>query len=229
MNPTDLKERTARIPHMGDLIDLQLRRSRRAQAARPEPVYYFDVAGPMSYLAAELVERFLGQVEWVAIDGSAQRDADTDIVDGELTHAAAELHARALRLPLIWPEPFSDGGRRARRAASFACELGAGAAFALAAGRLAYCGGFDLDDPETLAEAAAAAGVPLAPCLDAAGETWRDDELRELGRTLWAQGVSEAPVISVGEHWFRGVAGLRAAGAQVRQAVSTQRPLAPAG
>ena len=74
-----------------------------------------------------------------------------------------------MRLPLIWPEPFSDGGRRARRAASFACELGAGAAFALAAGRLAYCGGFDLDDPETLAEAAAAAGVPLAPCLEAAG------------------------------------------------------------
>ncbi len=64
--------------------------------------------------------------------------------------------------PLIWPEPFADGGVRARRAASFACELGAGAAFALAAGRLAYCGGFDLDDPETLAEAAAAAGLPLA-------------------------------------------------------------------
>ena len=78
-----------------------------------------------------------------------------------------------MRLPLVWPEPFSDGGARARRAASFACELGAGAAFALAAGRLAYCGGYDLDDPEMLAEAAAAAGVPLTPCLEAAGETWR--------------------------------------------------------
>ena len=65
--------------------------------------------------------------------------------------------------------------------------------------------------------------MPLAPCLEAAGETWRDDELRELGRTLWAQGVSEVPVISVGEHWFRGVAGLMAAGAQLRQAVSAQR------
>ena len=95
---------------MGDLIDLQLRRTRRAQAACLEPVYYFDVTCPMSYLAAERVERSLGQVEWVAIDGSALRDADADIVDDELTHAAAELHARALRLPLIWPEPFSDGG-----------------------------------------------------------------------------------------------------------------------
>jgi 2-hydroxychromene-2-carboxylate isomerase len=212
---------------MGDLIDLQLRRTRRAQAVRLEPVFYFDVTCPMSYLAAERVERLLGQIDWVAIDGSALRGGDS--VDNDLTRAGAELQAQAMRLPLIWPEPFSDGGARARRAASFACELGAGAAFALAAGRLAYCGGFDLDDPETLAEAAAAAGVPLAPCLEAAAETWRDDELRELGRMLWAERVSEAPVISVGKHWFRGVAGLMTAGAQLRQAVSARRPLAPAG
>jgi 2-hydroxychromene-2-carboxylate isomerase len=214
---------------MGDLIDLQLRRTRRAQAVRVEPVYYFDVTGPMSYLAAEHVERTLGQIEWVAIDGSALRGADSNVFEDELSRAGAEAQAREMRLPLVWPEPFSDGGARARRAASFACELGAGAAFALAAGRLAYCGGFDLDDPETLAEAAAAAGVPLTPCLEAAGETWRDDELRELGRTLWSEGVSEVPVTSVGEDWFCGVAGLIAAGAHLRQAVSAQRPLAPAG
>ena len=153
---------------MGDLIDLQLRRARRAQAVRLEPVFYFDVTCPMSYLAAERVERSLGQIDWVAIDGSALRGGDADVIDDELTRAGAELQAQAMRLPLIWPEPFSDGGARARRAASFACELGAGAAFALAAGRLAYCGGFDLDDPETLAEAAAAAGVPLTACLEAA-------------------------------------------------------------
>jgi 2-hydroxychromene-2-carboxylate isomerase len=227
MKSTDLTKGAARIHGMGDLIDLQLRRTRLAQAICPEPVYYFDVTSPMSYLAAELVERSLGQIDWVAVQGSALRDAGA-IDDGQ-NHLGAELQARALRLPLIWPEPFSDGGRRARRAASFACELGAGAAFALAAGRLAYCGGFDLDDPETLAEAAAAAGVPLAPCLDAAGETWRDDELRELGRMLWSLGVSDLPVISVGQHWFRGVAGLMTAGAQLRQAFSTQHPLAPAG
>ena len=218
---------------MGDLIDLQLRRTKRAQAVRLEPVFYFDVTYPMSYLAAERVERPLGQIDWVAIDGSALRGGDSDVIDNDLTRAGAELQAQAqaqaMRLPLIWPEPFSHGGARARRAASFACELGAGAAFALAAGRLAYCGGFDLDDPETLAEAAAAAGVPLTPCLEAAVETWRDDELRELGRALWAEGVSEVPVISVGKHWFRGVAGVMTAGAQLRQAVSTQRPLVPAG
>jgi 2-hydroxychromene-2-carboxylate isomerase len=214
---------------MGDLIDFQLRRARRAQVASPAPVYYFDVTGPMSYLAAEQIERSLGQIEWVAVDGSALRGSESDAGNDDLTRAGAERHARALRLPLIWPEPFTDGGTRARRAASFACELGAGAQFALAAGRLAYCGGFDLDDPETLAEAAAAAGVPLTPCLEAAGEDWRDDELCELGRTLWSQGVSDVPAISVGEHWYSGVDGLMGADAQLRQTVNAQRPLAPAG
>jgi 2-hydroxychromene-2-carboxylate isomerase len=214
---------------MGDLIDLQLRRTRRAKSACAEPVYYFDVTCPMSYLAAERVERLLGQIEWVAVDGAAIRGDQPGADNDEMTRTAAELHALALGVPLIWPEPFADGGVRARRAASFACELGAGAAFALAAGRLAYCGGFDLDDPETLAEAAAAAGVPLTSCLEAASEDWRDDEQRELGRTLSAEGVCEAPVISVGEHWFGGVTGLMAASAQLREAVSAQRPMAPAG
>ena len=36
-------------------------------------------------------------------------------------------------------------------------EGGRGAGFVLAASRLAFCGGFDLEDPEILAEAAAAA------------------------------------------------------------------------
>jgi 2-hydroxychromene-2-carboxylate isomerase len=214
---------------MGDLIDLQLRRTRRVQVARTEPVYYFDVTSPMSYLAAERVERSLGQVEWVAIDGSAVRGEEPGVADDELIRTRAELHAQALRLPLLWPEPFADGGVHARRAASFACELGAGAAFALAAGRLAYCGGFDLDNPETLAEAAAASGVPLTVCLEAAGEQWRDDEQRELGRALWSHGVSEAPAISIGEQWFGGITGLMAAGAQLRQEVAAQRPLAPFG
>ena len=47
------------------------------------------------------------------------------------------------------------------RVAALAAERGRAAPFVLAAGRLAFCGGYDLDDPETLAEAAAAAGLGL--------------------------------------------------------------------
>jgi len=56
------------------------------------------------------------------------------------------------------------------RAAVHACDVDRGPAFVLAATRLAFCGGFDLDDPEVLAEAAAAAGLELDACLHAGGD-----------------------------------------------------------
>ena len=82
----------------------------------------------------------------------------------------AEQQAASWRLPLVWPDRLEGGVPSALRAAGFASEYGAGARFALAAARLAFCGGFDLEDPEILAEAAAAAGIPLDPCLAAAGD-----------------------------------------------------------
>ncbi len=127
----------------------------------------------------------------------------------------ADSCARALRLPLVWPDRFPGAARCAQRASTFACEIGAGAAFALAASRLAFCGGFDLEDPETLAEAAAAAGVPLEECLSAAGETWRDEELEANADLLRARGISELPAIRIGDQWFEGEAGLLAAGALI--------------
>ena len=45
------------------------------------------------------------------------------------------------------------------------------AAFVLAATRLAFCGGFDLEDPEILAEAAAAAGIVLDDYLQASRDS----------------------------------------------------------
>ncbi|HYZ80490.1 MAG TPA: hypothetical protein VE571_04435, partial [Solirubrobacteraceae bacterium] len=108
-----------------------------------------------------------------------------------------------------------------------ACELGAGAPFALAASRLAFCGGFDLEDPETLAEAAAAAGVPLEECLSAAGETWRDEELEANAGVLRSHGITELPAIRIGDQWFVGEAGLQAAGALIAEP-ETVRRLAPA-
>src|SRR3712207_6951120 len=41
-------------------------------------------------------------------------------------------------------------------------------------GRLAFCGGYDLEDPEVLGEAAAAAGIGLDDCLRAARDEGRD-------------------------------------------------------
>jgi hypothetical protein len=223
---------------MGELIHLAARRAERNRRTLDlPPAFFFDVSDPLSYLTAEYVERSLGEVEWIAVDGSVIGDSVASDLPALREHA--EARARALRLPLVWPDTFPSATRCALRAAAYACEIGAGAQFALAASRLAFCGGFDLEDPEVLTEAAAAAGVPLDGCLEAAGESSRDDDLVELAHALRAQQVSELPAVTVGGRWFIGDAALLGAGAV--QASSHRagpmaaalglcdRPLAPVG
>jgi 2-hydroxychromene-2-carboxylate isomerase len=220
------------------VIYLNQRRGERSRSpVVTQPLFFFDVSCPFSYLTAERIERKLGAVEWVPVDGASLRaGAGAPEAAGEDQHSEARLHwmrtradscARALRLPLVWPDRFPGGAPCAQRASAFACEIGAGAAFALAASRLAFCGGFDLEDPETLAEAAAAAGVPLEECLSAAGETWRDEELEANADLLRSHGISELPAIRVGDQWFEGEAGLLAAGALVTGPTAAQRLIAP--
>jgi 2-hydroxychromene-2-carboxylate isomerase len=222
---------------MGELIHLTPRRAER-DGRRPDtlPTFFFDVSDPLSYLMAEQVERSLGEVHWVAVDGTALGDRAADQVR---LREQAEAHARALRLPLVWPDTFPASTPCALRAAAFACEVGAGPQFALAASRLAFCGGFDLEDPEALTEAAAAAGVPLDTCLDAAGERWRDGELAEIADLLREQDIFELPAVTIGGRWFAGAAALQRAGAIAAEPRRTgvrhaeprwnRRPLAPVG
>ena len=215
---------------MGDLLQFPIHRTERARASRTmPPAFVFDVACPFSYLAAEHVERSLGEVDWVAVDGAAFADRRPSVGELARLRADAEAHARRLRLPLVWPDPFPVRAPCALRAAAFACDLGAGAAFALAASRLAFCGGFNLDDPEVLAEAAAAAAIPLGACLDAAREDWRDEELRETARSVRAQGVDRLPAFHVDGRWLTGEDGLVTAAALLHQDGRAQRPLAPVG
>jgi 2-hydroxychromene-2-carboxylate isomerase len=215
---------------MGDLLLFPTDRAERRTAtpvAPSPPAFYFDVGDPLSYLTAERVERTLGEVEWVVVDGSALGDGGRG--GRRELRMLAEERARALRLPLVWPDPFPAHAPCALRATAFACELGAGPAFALAMSRLRFCGGFALDDPETIAEAAAAAAVPLGACLEAARETWRDDELRETARALSDLGIGALPAFSIAGRWLQGEAGLSSAGVLLHDGSVNARPLAPVG
>jgi 2-hydroxychromene-2-carboxylate isomerase len=107
-------------------------------------------------------------------------------------------------LPLIWPDLGPETVRPAMRVASLAAERGCAAAFVLAATRLAFCGGYELDHPEALAEAAAAANLGLEDCLKAAGDESRDGPLEEGARRLMAQGADRLPVLRVGRLLFSG-------------------------
>jgi 2-hydroxychromene-2-carboxylate isomerase len=140
---------------------------------------------------------------------------------GGAARATAERRAHELRLPLSWPPDHPRTARRAMRAALYASEEGRGGAFALAAARLAFCGGFDLNDPEVLAEAAAASGIPLDTCLRAAGDVARDGPLEQAGRRLLASGADRLPAIRVGRVLHCGEAQVAQAAAVLRAPTQT--------
>jgi 2-hydroxychromene-2-carboxylate isomerase len=189
---------------LGELISLAARRAARAGTGtppvRPRVSFYFDLVSPWTYLAAERVERQFAGVRWRPVVPDALAPEESD----EAARHAVELRAAELRMPLVWPEAWPSAGRSAMRIASLAAERGRAAPFVLAASRLAFCGGYDLDDPEALAEAAAAAGLGLEECLQAAGDLRRDGPLERAGLRLLAQGADDLPVFVVGHVLFCG-------------------------
>jgi 2-hydroxychromene-2-carboxylate isomerase len=168
--------------------------------------FYFDLSWPGTYLAAERVDRLFPGAAWRPALADALYAGNPLAAAGawEDARAAAAERARTLRMPLVWPERFPATGRAAMRVAVLAAEQGRAAPFVLAASRLAFCGGFDLDDPEVLAEAAAAACVSLDDCLNAAGEYARDGELEATGLRLLALGATQLPALRVGRALFCG-------------------------
>ncbi len=176
----------------------------RAAVRLPDqrPGFFFDLACPFSYIAADRIERLLGDVEWVPVPAEALTDEQPDLED--IKSRAAEL-AKAARLPLAWPEHFPAAVPGAMRAAAYAAENGAGARFALAAGRLAFAGGFDLERDSVLEDVASAAWLPRDEVRAATAEMWRDAELRSMAELLLTQGMTHLPVVHLGGQWFQGV------------------------
>ncbi|HWM10591.1 MAG TPA: DsbA family protein [Solirubrobacteraceae bacterium] len=217
---------------MGEVIRLAERRQARRARSRQRLVpvraeFLFDLACPFTYLAAERVERAFDDVTWTAASAAALRGGSlaSDEAAADAIRTAAEERAAALRLPLVWPENWPSEVPAAMRAAAHAAESGRGAGFVLAAGRLAFCGGFDLDDPEILAEAAAAAGVGLDGCLRAAGDRGRDGAMEAAGRRLLAVGADRLPALRVGRSlfWGEGQVGDASAAARLNAAAACLR------
>src|SRR5947209_16121370 len=202
---------------MGELIRLRPRESAPEQAPveeaparrlgpRQRARFFFDLACPFSYLGIELAERVLGQVEWVPVSGEALRPTPPHARrDGiGALRAKAEAMANQFGTPMIWPETFPAQVPGALRAAVVAEELGAGGRFAAAASRLAFCGGFDLEDPVVLADAAGAAALEARDILLAAEDDVRDDELMLTALTLRERRVRRLPAIRLRGRWYSG-------------------------
>lgn len=185
---------------MGTVIEFEVHRRRRHPAQGLRAHCVVDLACPFSYLVAERVQRAFPQLTWGLASNAVvdRRDPTSDSTRVDRVRLAAEERAAQLRLPLEWPDRFPREVPAAMRAASLAVEHGRGGEFVLAAGRLAFCGGFDLEDPEILAEAAAAAQLDLDACLRAAREESRDAPIEAKSRRLLAAGADRLPVVRVG-------------------------------
>jgi 2-hydroxychromene-2-carboxylate isomerase len=186
---------------MGELITLAEHRLRRRAQPRPPqhtapPVFYFDLGCPYSYLALERVDRLLPGAHWrpTPTDNLHPTHPWTDTP----TRTTAEHRARELGLPLIWPTTTPHSPRPAMRAALHAINHGPGPQFALAAARLAFCGGYDLNDPAIIAEAAAAANLDPHPALHAAHNPQLDQTLENNAQHLLAAGATCLPAIRIG-------------------------------
>ena len=222
---------------MGEVISLDQRRRARVESPGPKgpsgpgtssgpaATLWFDLASPSTYFAAERADRMFPGLAWCPVlpgPRSARTPLATPLRD--LALRAAGARATELRMPLVWPDHDPAAGRSAMRVAAFAADRAEASAFVLAASRLAFCGGFDLDDPEILAEAAAAAALPLDECLRAAGDRSRDAAMEAAGRRLTALGADRLPVLGLGRRLFCGEERLADAAAAARDPRGERRP-----
>jgi 2-hydroxychromene-2-carboxylate isomerase len=179
--------------------------------------FYFDLASPLAYLAAERVLHVLsgsvGPVEWEPVlardlpgeagsPGLLRREAKVEVAeeaDAEALRADVERRARELGLqPLRWPDRFPFDSALAMRVATYAKGIGRTVPFAQAAFRQAFAGGHDLERPDFVLIAAAACEMhPQAVLRGAELRTVRE-QLAAATAQAARDGVTDVPAVRIG-------------------------------
>ena len=177
--------------------------------------FYFDLASPLAYLAAERVLQELpGPAEWRPV---LMREQD-GIDRAEIERRAQELGLQ----PLRWPEPFPFDSSLAMRTATYAASIGRTVPFAQAAFRQAFAGGHSLESEDYVLIAAAA--CEMHPTAVLRGAAMRSTAQRLAANTAEAMraGVVEVPAIVAGERVFAGEEMVERAAAQMRGEVGDE-------
>lgn len=177
----------------------------------PQAAFYFDLASPLAYLAAERVLHTMpGPCEWQPIlarelAGAESFEAFRCRDDEDIFRLEIERRARTLGLQeLRWPDPFPFDSSFAMRVATYAKSIGKVVGFTQAAFRQAFAGGRPLDATDNVMIAAAACEMhPLAVQKGAALRSVREG-LFAATATAASIGVSDVPAIRVGERVFHG-------------------------
>jgi 2-hydroxychromene-2-carboxylate isomerase len=207
----------------------------------PLATFYFDLASPLAYLAAERVLHTMPiATEWQPVlarellaDQRSRRSLigaesfevfrcreEEEIFRSEAQRRAAELGLQELR----WPEPFPFDSALAMRAATYAKSIGRVVPFAQAAFRQAFAGGHSLGETDYVLIAAAACEMHPSAVLKGA-------ELRSVGEQLSSAtaaaaelGVDDVPAVRIGERVFIGERAVEDAAAHARESLPVAVP-----
>src|SRR6187200_2904713 len=165
------------------------------------PAFFFDLASPAAYVAAERALESHPGVEWVPIlarelPGAESWEAfrcaeERNIALAHIERTAAEHGLQAVR----WPEPFPFDSLFAMRVATYAKQIGRTVAFALAAYRQAFAAGRSLADPDNVVIAAAACEMHPAAVIKAAQLRGVDERLQDATGRAIALGVRDVPAV----------------------------------
>jgi 2-hydroxychromene-2-carboxylate isomerase len=167
-------------------------------AATDQPTFYYDLASPECYLAAERIMPALPVVpEWEPVLlGSADARIDRDAI----SRRALELGLQPLRWPTSWP----PDPRQAMLAATYAKQIGRAVAFSLAAFRQEFAGGRDLGDEATVLIAAAACEMHPTAVLKGISMRSVTAGLDDATARARAAGVRTLPAVQVDDRVFEG-------------------------
>jgi 2-hydroxychromene-2-carboxylate isomerase len=173
--------------------------------------FYFDLASPLAYLAAERILHVLpGPVEWQPVLARDLPAGETfeafrcreeaDVFRVDVARRARELGLQ----PLRWPTEFPFDSTLAMRAATYAKSIGRAVPFAQAAFRQAFAGGRSLGEVDNVLIAAAACEMHPTAMLKGAGLASVRVQLDATTTAAAQAGVSDVPAVRIGTRVFVG-------------------------
>jgi 2-hydroxychromene-2-carboxylate isomerase len=181
--------------------------------------FFYDLASPEAYLAAERVVGVLGAVpEFVPVhlSGLAAGGVGGFRCAEEEAIFRADLERRAAAaglMPFRWPPVFPAETDWAMLVATYAKQGGRVVAYSLAAFRQAFAAGRDLGERDTVLIAAAAAEMHPAAVLKGAELRGTRARLEAATAAAAAAGVLDVPALVIGDRVFHGERELEAAAA----------------
>jgi 2-hydroxychromene-2-carboxylate isomerase len=185
--------------------------------------FYFDLASPLAYLAAEQVlHTFAGApapFEWQPVLSSALGANPAEGLDEPVFRERIEREAAALGLqPVRWPAPFPFDSALAMRVATYAKSIGRTVPFAQAAFRQAFAGGRSLAELDNVLISAAACEMHPRAIKQAQERQTVAEELMSATAKAAEEGVTGVPALRIDEHVWVGERAIEDAAAHLRAA-----------